>query len=95
MSMSAPVIHRNIRVSGRVQGVFYRATAMDKALQLGVKGFVRNEPDGSVYIEAEGTEKNVESLIEWCRTGPAFSKVTSVTVEEGMVYGYNGFKIER
>lgn len=93
--MKYPVIHREIRVSGRVQGVFYRATAMDKALQLGINGFVRNEPDGSVYIEAEGIEKNVEMLIDWCRTGPSFSKVTGVTVENGIVCGYNGFKIER
>lgn len=93
--MKSAVIHREIRISGRVQGVFYRATAMDKALQLGINGFVRNEPDGIVYIEAEGDEKNIEMLIDWCRTGPSFSKVSGVTVENGIVRGYNGFKIER
>ena len=45
--------HYQFRITGKVQGVFYRQTAMEKATELGLKGFARNEPDGSVYIEAE------------------------------------------
>jgi acylphosphatase len=48
--------HFNIRISGRVQGVFFRASTKAKAEELGISGFVQNEPDGSVYIEAEGEE---------------------------------------
>jgi acylphosphatase len=51
----------------------------------GIKGFVRNEPDGSVYIEAEGEEKNLDMFLAWCRKGPAMSYVTNVTWEEGEI----------
>jgi len=88
-------IHRKIWVTGRVQGVFYRATAMDKALELGLLGFVQNMPDGHVYIEVEGSQAGVESLISWCKKGSAFSRVETVSVEEGDVIGYLDFSIKR
>ena len=87
--------HLNIRVTGRVQGVFFRATAMDKALQLAISGFVRNEADGSVYIEAEGNPKNMESFLEWCRTGPQFSKVEKIEIAESPNCNYSKFEIKR
>ncbi|MFB6307312.1 MAG: acylphosphatase, partial [Flavobacteriales bacterium] len=52
--------HKDIRVRGKVQGVFYRATMVENAMRWGIKGFVRNETDGSVYIEAEGDEEALE-----------------------------------
>jgi len=52
--------HLNIRVSGKVQGVFFRASTKEQADQLGVKGFVRNEPNGDVYIEVEGDEEKLK-----------------------------------
>lgn len=75
---------RRIRaiVSGRVQGVAYRASTADEASGLGLVGWVRNRRDGSVEIEAEGPADAVDKLIAWCHTGPPAARVTSVAVEE-------------
>lgn len=56
--------HYNITVSGKVQGVFYRASTKEKAEQLGIKGFVRNQSDGTVYIEAEGEVSQLDAFID-------------------------------
>lgn len=58
--------HFKLNVSGTVQGVFFRASTKDAADRLGIKGFVRNEPDGSVYIEAEGEEEKLNQFMECC-----------------------------
>lgn len=84
-----------IRVSGKVQGVFYRASTADKANSVGVNGFVRNEPDGSVYLEAEGDEQKVIELVEWCRKGPARAVVSNVEVHEQSPKNYRGFEVRR
>ena len=70
-----------IIVKGGVQGVFFRASAAEKAKALGVRGRVENLADGSVKILAEGTGKNLEELIEWCGEGPPRAAVESVEVE--------------
>ena len=70
------------RVTGRVQGVFYRASTCDRAAELGVVGWVRNRADGSVELEAEGPREQVEQLIAWCRTGPPGARVAGVDVEQ-------------
>jgi len=75
--------HVAIRVNGRVQGVLFRAHAKETADQLGVTGFVRNEPDGSVYIEAEGAPRDLERFIIWCRKGPPSAIVKGVDVSDG------------
>src|SRR5690606_37003782 len=62
--------HWNITVRGQVQGVYFRATTKAVADQLGVKGFVINQSDGSVYIEAEGDDFALDSLLEFCYEGP-------------------------
>src|SRR5258706_2006965 len=67
--------HISINVTGKVQGVFFRASAREKAEELGVKGFVRNEPDGSVYIEAEAEEIILEQFLDWCREGPPRARI--------------------
>lgn len=85
--------HYNIRVYGRVQGINFRWSACKKANSLGLFGFVRNEPDGFVYIEAEGGKEMLNQFTNWCKKGPWFSKVERVTVEEGGVKGYNAFEI--
>lgn len=87
--------HLNIRVYGRVQGVFYRATALEIATNLGLKGFVRNERDESVYIEAEGEEEKLNEFIDWCHIGPMRAKVEKVLTEEGKIKNYSNFELVR
>ncbi|HEX9445657.1 MAG TPA: acylphosphatase, partial [Candidatus Binatia bacterium] len=58
------------QIEGRVQGVFFRASAEAEANRLGVKGWVRNRPEGSVELVAEGERENLDDLIAWCRRGP-------------------------
>lgn len=89
------IVHRNIRVGGKVQGVFYRASTVDKAKELGLKGFVLNEPAGSVYMEVEGEEPVVNVMIEWARKGPPRANVTSLDVTEGEVRNFRTFEIRR
>jgi acylphosphatase len=87
--------HFNITVSGKVQGVFYRQSALEIADQLGVKGFVRNETKGNVFIEAEGTTEQLTQLVQWCRKGPAKAIVSDVKVEEGGLKNFSSFEIIR
>ena len=70
----------HIIVSGRVQGVFYRACTQEKALSLNLFGWVRNLSNGNVEIVAEGEECDLENLAAWCRQGPPSAVVTSVDV---------------
>ena len=67
-------------VSGRVQGVCFRAETQHAAGLYGVTGWVRNRPDGTVEAEIEGPKKDVLALINWCKTGPPISRVDSVDV---------------
>jgi acylphosphatase len=89
------VKHVAIKVSGKVQGVFFRASTKDTADKFGVKGFVRNEPDGSVYIEAEGDEEKLNQFIDWCRQGPPRARVEKITIQEGQPHGFSGFDMRR
>ncbi|MBN1140626.1 MAG: acylphosphatase [Deltaproteobacteria bacterium] len=73
--------HVVIQIFGRVQGVCFRAHAQKKALQLGLTGFVKNLPDASVYLEAEGEEGALQTLAEWAHCGPPAAKVTKVVVD--------------
>ena len=84
-----------IKISGLVQGVFFRASTKEKADRLGVKGFVRNEPDSSVYIEAEGEEEALNEFIKWCHHGPPHAYVEKCDVLEGVVKNLSRFAIER
>jgi acylphosphatase len=68
-------VHINITLRGKVQGVTFRETTKYVADQSGIKGFVRNEKDGSVYIEAEAEQWELDSFIEWCNEGPDRAKV--------------------
>lgn len=71
-------VAEQIRVQGKVQGVFFRASTKEKADELGVKGWVRNESDGSVLIEAEGEEELVKAFEEWCWEGSSGARVKDV-----------------
>lgn len=70
-----------INIKGKVQGVFFRLETQKTANRLGVCGWVRNQPDGSVASLAEGERADVETLIEWCRTGSPMAKVSQVDVD--------------
>lgn len=72
----------HIVVAGRVQGVGFRYATLDAASRIGVRGWVRNTRDGQVEIVAEGTEKQVGELIEWCHRGPALARVSAVEWSE-------------
>lgn len=82
-----------IQVTGRVQGVFYRASTKDKATDLGLRGWVKNQPDGSVLIEVEGEEDMVSEFIEWCKHGPPLANVRSVDFESVPICGYKNFVV--
>lgn len=93
--METKIKHIKIKVYGRVQGVFFRDKTKKKALLLNLKGFVRNEKDGSVYIEAKGDEENLSKLLDWCRKGPIQAKVEKVEYDymDSLLIDFNNFKI--
>lgn len=84
-----------LKITGKVQGVFFRASTKDQADRLGINGFVRNERDGSVYIEAEGEEDSLNRFVEWCRKGPAHAVVTKVEINEVESRSFTSFLISR
>lgn len=85
--------HYKIRVEGRVQGVWFRQSTLEKAKELGLAGVVRNQPDGSVDIEAEGDEANLQKLLDWCEEGPEHAVVEDITYREGEPQSYRDFSI--
>lgn len=70
-----------LKIYGRVQGVFYRDSARRRAIKLNIIGFAKNESDGTVFIAAEGEEENLKKFIEWCYNGPILAKVNKIDVE--------------
>ncbi len=69
-------------VSGRVQGVYYRGTALGRARELGIRGYARNLPDGRVEVLAQGAADAVDNFIQWLWIGSTTSKVTAVDVRD-------------
>ncbi len=86
-------VSKNINVHGRVQGVGFRYATLLKATSLGLAGFVKNKTDGSVYIEAEGEDKNMLDFISWCRKGPPLAKVTELHIQDSPHSGLQKFHI--
>jgi acylphosphatase len=82
-------------VHGLVQGVYFRVNTKAVAQQLQLKGAVKNLPDGSVWIHAEGSAAAVDALQRWCHTGPPGAKVTQVVVKDTTAKGYEDFSILR
>ncbi len=82
-------------IQGKVQGVFFRATARDIADDLGIKGWVRNLPDRNVEIRATATEALLQKFIDWCKLGPPKAKVDDEIVEELDLEEFNSFRIIR
>lgn len=85
--------HINIKIYGKVQGIFYRITAKEEAAKLNITGFARNEPDGSVYIEAEGEEEKLDQFINWCHKGSPLAKVAKVETTESSLKNFSGFEV--
>jgi len=83
----------HVRVSGRLQGVFFRAEARSRAESLGLSGWIRNEPDGSVAAVFAGEPERVDSMVEWCRRGPAGARVDEVEVSDAADEPGDGFLV--
>jgi acylphosphatase len=84
----------HVYISGRVQGVFFRAHTQEKAQSLNLGGWVRNRSDGSVEAVFEGDDQDVDAMLRWCKTGPPHAIVKDVrSVEEPASGSYNAFKI--
>ena len=82
-----------ITVYGKVQHKGFRFTAMQVAYQRGVRGYIKNQKDGSLFIEAEAEEEPLNGFIEWCKRGSVWAKVENIEVIDGEFKGYNSFDI--
>ncbi|QEM14502.1 acylphosphatase [Mucilaginibacter rubeus] len=85
--------HLNITVKGKVQGVFYRKSTKAVADQLGVRGFILNEPNGDVYMEAEADNSTLDMFLDWCNEGPEDAEVSAVESHEGELKNYRNFEV--
>ena len=83
-----------LTIGGRVQNVGFRFSAVQKAEQYDVKGFVKNQPDGTVYIEAEGEAENLNKFIEWCREGPPSASVEHIDKQEIPIQNFSRFSVK-
>jgi len=81
------------RVTGRVQGVSYRYFASKMAAELGIKGWIRNLPDGSVEGVAEGEEDVLKRFLSWCKEGPPLANVEEIEIKPVSIEGYKEFSI--
>ena len=82
-----------IRITGRVQGVGFRYYSVMKAMEFGISGYVMNAPDGSVFIEAEAEEEDLDCFILWCEKGPVSARVDKVDITPGVLKSFKGFGI--
>ncbi|MBM3415203.1 MAG: acylphosphatase [Bacteroidetes bacterium] len=85
----------SITVRGKVQGVFFRQSSRDKALQLGITGWVKNLSDGSVSILASGNQQQLDEFLAWCRQGPPKAAVAGIDVQPHTAESFKGFVILR
>ena len=85
--------HYDITVKGKVQGVWFRKSTLEKAHQLGINGIVKNQNDGSVYIEAEGEDTQLQLFLKWCAKGPEYAVVDEVSTTETEILAYKDFQI--
>ncbi|ACY19040.1 acylphosphatase [Haliangium ochraceum] len=97
MAGEADIARMHLRITGRVQGVGYRASTRERARSLELSGWVRNTDDGAVELEAEGAQRALEALLAWCRQGPPGARVIDIERSERVPSGEgNGeFHIER
>ena len=83
-----------IRFIGKVQNVGFRFHTHKTAKNLNISGFVCNKIDGTVYIEAEGKEKDIKEFIDWCRIGPSWARIDDVQIQESVVSGFSDFRVK-
>ncbi len=89
-------MHAHVVISGTVQGVWFRASTQQKAEALGLKGWVRNTPDGHVEAVFEGDQTRVQDMVKWCRQGPPSAEVDDVAVNYAEYSGaFTGFTIRQ
>lgn len=88
-------MNKSLRViiTGSVQGVFFRQTAKKIAEGLNLVGFAQNKEDGSVYLEVEGNEENLNQFLQWCRVGPKDARVENIEAEEQPLKNFKKFEI--
>jgi acylphosphatase len=86
-------VHAHVYVSGRVQGVAYRANTRETVRDYDVEGWVRNLDDGRVEAVFEGPRADVEEMVEWCETGSPAARVDDVEVEYSEPKGASGFRV--
>ena len=91
--MSGERVARRVVVRGRVQGVFFRDSCRDEASSAGVAGWVRNTAEGAVEAWFEGTEAEVDRMVDWCRHGPRQADVDVVEVDDEAPTGAEGFRV--
>lgn len=88
-------IRAAVRVSGKVQGVFFRHSARLRATGLGLTGWIRNREDGDVDATVEGARDRVAEFIAWCRVGPPHAEVRELKVTESAATGeFSSFRVE-
>lgn len=86
--------HLNIFITGKVQRVGFRFYAMQAAYRFNVAGFVRNEIDRTIYIEAEGKDDQLNMFMQWCENGPPGSIIEDVKIEDGELRNFTGFEVK-
>ena len=84
-----------LRISGKVQGVYYRASTKAKAEELGLRGWVKNERNGDVSVRVQGPEQQVEQLVAWCAEGPRLARVDHIERKSGPLQDFDNFRILR
>ena len=85
----------NIRIYGKVQGVWFRKSVKDQAERIGISGFVMNEPDGTIFIVANGNSEQLDEFITYCKEGPEQADVKNIHIEEEQVKDLEDFRIIR
>lgn len=85
--------HFEVHLNGKVQGIGFRYTAKEEADKLGIYGYARNLRDGSVALEMEGSEVNINRFMEWLKSNPGLSEIKELEITEGKIKGYREFQI--
>ena len=78
-----------------MQGVYFRVSAKQKALNLGICGFVQNEPDGTLSVEVEGSDAAIAEMVSWCKKGPGLARVKTIEVTELPARNFVSFDIKK